>query len=177
MINTSFLHKLAQKITVDYANNFADITIVLPNKRAKVFLIEELKKELNHTAFSPDITSVEEFVQQIAEIRSVDTIELLFEFYTVYLSITQKEKQEPFETFANWATTLLQDFNEIDRYLLPPNEILKYLENIKEIEHWAVDVDKRTPLIDNYLAFWKLLPFYYDSLYNYLRDKQHLATV
>jgi hypothetical protein len=95
---------------------------------------------------------------------------LLFEFYNVYLSVTEKD-QESFETFANWAKTLLQDFNEIDRYLLEPDKILKYLENIKEVEHWAVDIDKRTDLIDKYLIFWKKLPLYYHSLYNYLLNK------
>jgi hypothetical protein len=95
----------------------------------------------------------------------------LFEFYEVYLSITDKDKQESFENFANWAKTLLQDFNEIDRYLLEPNKILKYLEDIKEIEHWAVDVDKRTNLIEKHMLFWKKLPEYYHSLYQYLVNK------
>ncbi len=171
MINTSFLNKLAQTIINDYANKMADIVIVLPNKRAKIFLIEELKKEIQSTIFAPEIISIEDFIQTISEIRSIDSIELLFDFYTVYLSITLKEKQEPFETFANWAKTLLQDFNEIDRYLLEPDKVLKYLENIKEIEHWSVDIDKRTSLIENYLAFWKTLPLYYHSLYNHLLQK------
>ena len=95
----------------------------------------------------------------------------MFEFYEVYLSITEKNKQESFENFANWAKTLLQDFNEIDRYLLDPDKILKYLENIKEIEHWSVDIDKKTELIEKYLVFWKKLPDYYHSLYKYLLNK------
>ena len=170
MNNSTFLNKLSKKIVNDYSGNFSDLIIILPNRRAKVFLIDELKKEINSTSFSPEIISIEDFIQDIAGIRSVDTVELLFEFYKVYLSITEKD-QESFETFANWAKTLLQDFNEIDRYLLEPDKILKYLENIKEVEHWAVDVDKRTDLIDKYLIFWKKLPLYYHSLYTYLLNK------
>jgi len=171
MANTTFLNNLSKQIVLDYPENTSDVVIVLPNKRAKVFLIEELKNEITATIFSPEIVSIEDFVQEIAAIRSIDSIELLFEFYSVYLSITEVSKQEPFETFANWAKTLLQDFNEIDRYLLNPDKVLKYLENIKEIEHWSVDVDKRTNLIDNYLAFWKLLPTYYRALYDFLYHK------
>ncbi len=167
MINPSFLNKLSKKIVSDYLPTIAEVVIVLPNKRAKVFLINELKKEIPSTIFAPQIISIEEFVQDISGIRSIDSIALLFEFYKVYLSITDKEP-EPFETFANWAKTLLQDYNEIDRYLLEPDTILKYLENIKEIEHWSVDRSKRTDLIDKYLAFWKLLPLYYHSLYDHL---------
>lgn len=171
MTEQTFLNKLSQKLVADFSENIADLVIILPNKRAKVFLIDELKNEITNTIFSPEIVSIVDFVQEISGIRSVDSVELLFEFYTVYISITEKAKQEPFETFANWANTLLQDFNEIDRYLLEPDKVLKYLENIKEIEHWSVDSDKRTDLIDNYLAFWKLLPNYYKSIYEYLFNK------
>lgn len=170
MNNNSFLNKLSKIIVADYADSFSDLIVILPNRRAKVFLIDELKKEIKSTVFSPEIISIEDFIQNIAGIRSVDSVELLFEFYSVYLSITEKD-QESFETFANWAKTLLQDFNEIDRYLLEPDKILKYLENIKEVEHWSVDADKRTDLIDKYLIFWKKLPLYYHTLYNYLVNK------
>ncbi len=169
--DTTFLDKLSSELVTNYGDSLSNIVIVLPNKRAKVFLIEALKRKLGTTIFAPEIISIEEFIQDVAGIRSIDAIELLFEFYNIYLELTPKEKQQPFETFANWAKTLLQDFNEIDRYLLDPKYVLTYLENIQEIEHWAVDVDKRTTMIANYLEFWKFLPQYYDTLYSHLLGK------
>ena len=171
MSKPTFLSQLAQEVLKSNSNTLSELTIVLPNKRAKVFLLEELKLLVLNNVFAPEIISIEEFIQEISGIRSVDSVELLFEFYEVYLAITDKDKQESFENFANWAKTLLQDFNEIDRYLLEPNKILKYLEDIKEIEHWSVDVDKRTNLIEKHMLFWKKLPEYYHSLYNYLVNK------
>jgi hypothetical protein len=171
MSKPTFLNQLAQEILKNYSENLSELVIVLPNKRAKVFLLSALKKLVSNNVFAPEIISIEDFIQDIAGIRSIDSVELLFEFYEVYLSLTEKGKQESFEIYANWAKTLLQDFNEIDRYLLEPDKILKYLENIKEIEHWSVDINKRTELIDNYLIFWKKLPEYYYSLYRYLTNK------
>ncbi|MFY8065278.1 MAG: PD-(D/E)XK nuclease family protein, partial [Flavobacterium sp.] len=171
MSKPTFLSQLAQEVLKSNSNTLSELTIVLPNKRAKVFLLEELKLLVINNVFAPEIISIEEFIQEISGIRSVDSVELLFEFYEVYLAITDKDKQESFENFANWAKTLLQDFNEIDRYLLEPYKILKYLEDIKEIEHWAVDVDKRTNLIEKHLLFWKKLPEYYHSLYQNLVNK------
>ena len=66
----------------------------------------------------PTIISIEDFIQEISGLRTIDPIELLFEFYEVYLSVTEKSKQQTFEEFATWAKTAIQDFNEIDRYLL-----------------------------------------------------------
>jgi hypothetical protein len=171
MANETFLDKLSAKLIADYGHSLNGITIVLPNKRARVFLLEAIKKQLSTTVFAPEIISIEDFVQNVAGIRSIDTIELLFDFYDVYLGLTPKEKQQPFETFANWGKTLLQDFNEIDRYLLNPAHVLSYLENIQEIEHWSLDLEKRTTMIENYLEFWKLLPQYYQSLYSHLMEK------
>lgn len=171
MINTTFLDKIAFTIIDNYQHKLSDLVVVLPNKRAKVFLIEALKNHTEQTIFAPQIISIEDFIQDIAGIRSVDSIELIFEFYEVYVEITTKEKQQTFELFANWGKTLLQDFNEIDRYLLEPNHVLSYLKDIEDIKHWSVDAEKRTTMIDNYLQFWDLLPKYYESLYNHLLNK------
>jgi hypothetical protein len=171
MINTSFLEKIATLVIQDFSAKLAETTIILPNKRAKVFLIEALKKETNKTILSPEITSIEDFVQDVASIRSVDSIELLFEFYEVYLSVTEKQNQQSFELFANWAKTLLQDFNEIDRYLLDPSHVLSYLKDIEDIKKWGIEVENKTKLLENYIDFWKLLPLYYNSLYEHLLNK------
>ena len=171
MTNTSFLDKIAQVLLVEYSGKLSNTIVVLPNKRAKIFLIEALKNKVETNIFSPNIVSIEELIQDIASIRAIDSIELLFEFYEVYLSITEKSNQQSFELFANWAKTLLQDFNEIDRYLLEPNHVLSYLKDIEDIKKWGIEVENKTQLLENYIDFWKLLPNYYQSLYNHLLNK------
>ncbi|MCF8321768.1 MAG: PD-(D/E)XK nuclease family protein [Flavobacterium sp.] len=171
MANTSFLDKIAQTLLDDYSDRLANTIVVLPNKRAKIFLIEALKNRVTSNILSPAIISIEEFVQDIAGIRTVDSIELLFEFYEAYLSITEKTNQQSFETFANWGKTLLQDFNEIDRYLLIPNHVLSYLKDIEDIKKWGIEVENKTKLLENYIDFWKLLPLYYQTLYAHLLQK------
>lgn len=172
MINISFLDAIAKVIIDGYSNDLLNTYIILPNKRAKVFLIEALKKKAHNTILSPNIISIEDFIQEIAGIRSIDAIELLFEFYEVYLSITEKPNQQEFELFANWAKTLLQDFNEIDRYLLDPIHVLSYLKDIEDIKKWGIEVENKTPLLEKYIDFWKLLPNYYQSLYSHLLQKK-----
>lgn len=171
MINTSFLQKIASFVIRNYSGKLTELTIVLPNKRAKVFLTEALKNEAAKTIICPNIVSIEDFVQEIAFIRSIDSVELLFEFYEVYLSVTEKQNQQPFELFANWGKTLLQDFNEIDRYLLDSSHVLSYLKDIEDIKRWGVEVENKTKLLENYIDFWKLLPKYYEALYQHLLNK------
>jgi hypothetical protein len=167
MTNPGFLDKLATQIIAHGIDNLPALTIILPNKRARVFLIEALRKQIPQNAFAPQIISIEDFIQDIAGIRSIDNIELLFSFYEVYLEQTNSDQQS-FELFANWAKILLQDFNEIDRYLLEPSKVLGYLKAIEDIKHWSLDLENRTDLIENYLTFWNKLPDYYEALYTKL---------
>ena len=81
MTNTSFLDKIATVLIDNYSEKLSNTIVVLPNKRAKIFLIEALKKQVSTNILSPEIISIEEFIQEIAGIRTVDPIELLFEFY------------------------------------------------------------------------------------------------
>lgn len=172
MNNVRFLDKLSLEIKKDFPNTLNDLIVVLPNKRAKVFLLESLKKQYPKSLFAPEIISVEELIQDISGLRTLDSIELVFEFYEVYSTVVTADKLQPFEQFANWGKMLLQDFNEIDRYLLQPNRVFSYLKDIEDIKHWSLDLEKRTNMIQNYLEFWDMMPIYYQAFYEYLIGKK-----
>jgi hypothetical protein len=171
MKSTTFLDKLSATILSQSDIQLSNCLIVLPNKRAKVFLLESLKNQLEITSFAPIIISIEDFIQEISGLRTIDPIELLFEFYEVYLSVTDKSKQQTFEEFATWAKTAIQDFNEIDRYLLEPNHVFSYLKDIEALKRWNLEPSNTTKLIDAHLEFWAKLPLYYESFYKHLSVK------
>src|SRR5690606_2123299 len=90
--------------------DWSKMTVVLPSKRAGVFLKFHLSTALQQTAFSPEIVSIEEFVESISGLQYIDNTKLLFEFYRIYIRITPKEHIETFDSFTTWAQLLLQDF-------------------------------------------------------------------
>ncbi|TYB74088.1 PD-(D/E)XK nuclease family protein [Bizionia saleffrena] len=141
--------------------DFSNLTFILPSKRAGVFLRQELSTLVEKTIFSPKIISIEEFVEELAELKTITNTELLFEFYNSYLELTPRREREAFESFSKWAQILLQDFNEIDRYLIPQKEIFDYLSAIKKLDHWSLEPEK-TEFVSNYLKFWDKLKVYYN---------------
>lgn len=167
----TFLEKLALKIVQNHGLDFSQLIIVLPNKRARLFLLEAFKKQSEQTFFAPEIISIEDLIALISKTEVLSGIELLLEFYEVYKKLTPKNNQNDFEQFSNWAKTLLQDFNEIDRYLLKPSHVFDYLKDIDDINHWSVKTEDRTPLIENYLTFWDQLPAYYHAFTKHLSEK------
>jgi len=171
MEKISFLHKIAQQVIHDYGLDFTNCLIVLPNKRARLFLLEAFKDLSDKTFFAPEIISIEDFIGNVAKMDAITAIEQLFEFYEVYKEITPKEVQQDFEQFGNWAKMLLQDFNEIDRYLLKPSHVFGYLKDIDDINHWSVKTEDHTRLIRDYLSFWEQLPVYYKAFSRRLKEK------
>ena len=153
--------------------NFSNLTFILPSKRAGLFLKHQLSKVTSQTIFAPVIMSIEAFVEDLSELKNITNTELLFEFYSSYLHITKESERDSFESFSKWAQILLQDFNEIDRYLIPQENIFNYLGAIKEIEqnHWSLE-ENQTPFIKKYLSFWNKLNSYYSHLTETLLNKK-----
>ena len=167
---TSFL----EDVINDLKNNPVDIsqfTFIFPNKRAGVFFKELISKHTEKTIFSPEILSIETFVETLSDLRYGQNIDLLFEFYEVYLKVIPKSQHETFERFSKWAQILLQDFNEIDRYLIPTDAIFNYLSAIKEISHWSLDKEQ-TSYVKNYISFWNRLPVLYSTFKQTLLEKK-----
>ncbi len=159
---TSFLSTVIQDL-LNQHQEISNFSFILPSKRAGAFLKREISKQIKNPVFSPEVFSIEEFSEKISGLTTLDNISAQFEFYSVYKELTSEEQLEDFETFSNWAQTLIHDFNEIDRYLIPPDSIFNYLAEIQDINHWSTTPDK-TELVKNYLAFWEKLPFYYKAL-------------
>ncbi|WP_299394253.1 PD-(D/E)XK nuclease family protein [uncultured Gelidibacter sp.] len=158
---TSFLKEVIDHIQKE-GLDIANLTFILPSKRAGTFLKNILSQSINKTIFAPEILSIEEFVEQLSELNYATNTELLFEFYKVYRELTPESQQETFDQFSKWGQLLLQDFNEIDRYLIEPHQIFEYLTSIQELNHWSVS-EPQTPYIENYLAFWNRLKVYYNK--------------
>lgn len=167
----SFIYDVLNHLNND-EKDLSKITFILPSKRAGVFLKKELSSVVNKTIFSPTIISIEEFIEELAQLKTISNTELLFEFYTIYLLLTPKDERDTFEAFSKWAQILLQDFNEIDRYLIPQNNIFDYLSAIKEIEHWSLE-GNQTKVIANYLKFWDKLKIYYKEYTTHLLNKKN----
>ena len=158
----TFLEETLAKIKEE-TSALSELVIILPSKRACGFLLNHLKSSADKTFFSPKISSIEEFIQEISNLKIIDPTELLFESYKVYLKVISNQEKDSFEVYSSWATPLLNDFNEIDRHLISTNSFFNYLSTIKNINHWGVQ-NEQTQLVKNYLKFWNSLPSFYDLL-------------
>ncbi|UKM65427.1 PD-(D/E)XK nuclease family protein [Flavobacteriaceae bacterium GSB9] len=167
---TTFIFDVLKDLKDKYSN-LSELTFIVPSKRAGLFLKHQLPEIVNQTAFAPSILSIKEFVEQLSQLKSISNTELLFEFYNSYSALTKSAKRDTFETFSKWAQILLQDFNEIDRYLIPQEKVFDYLSAIQDLNHWSLEPQK-TDFVKNYLSFWHRLHDYYRHFTQNLLKKQ-----
>jgi ATP-dependent helicase/nuclease subunit B len=95
---TTFIFDVLKDLQSKNAN-LSELTFVLPSKRAGLFLKHQLAKVTSETIFSPTIISIEEFVEEMSQLKSISSTELLFHFYNTYIQLTKDSEPDSFESF------------------------------------------------------------------------------
>ena len=154
----SFLEDVVEELGRKLGS-FEETVFILPSKRGGIFLRTAIARTLQKTSFAPEIFSIESFVENISGLDHASHIEQTFELYQVYSEVFPEGKND-FFSFTKWANTLLQDFNEVDRYLIDAKKLFSNLVDIQEVSHWSPDF-KKTKMMEDYLEFWnRLYPLY-----------------
>lgn len=149
----AFLQKIAQEIIK--SGDFTQKTIVLPNKRAGVFLKKALVEAVGKPMIAPNIISIDAFVEKYSPYQTADWLSLIFELFTAYQKV-YGEKAQGFDEFIKWGVYILQDFNEIDTFGIDAKEVFTYINEVKKIEDWQLRPNS-PKLITDYLKFYASL--------------------
>jgi CRISPR/Cas system-associated exonuclease Cas4 (RecB family) len=167
----SFLEKLVRHLCEKYPQDISNLCIVLPNRRAGIFLKTYFSKNINKTFWAPQIIAIEDFITLLSELQPADTTTVLFELYDVVKKI-DKENVESFDEFSKWGQILLNDFNEIDRYCVNAKDLFLNLKEFKELEAFSLNSDELTEFQKQYLHFFQSLAKYYELFVQQLLAKK-----
>ncbi len=180
------LEKLARYLTDDPDSMPEETCIILPNRRAGLFLQRHLSRYMSQVGWMPHIYSITEYVNELSGLAPGDPIELLFTLYDIYREL--KEQPESLDEFYYWGEIMLNDFDEIDKYMVDPEMLFRNLADLKEIEEPLAGLEESqisfirqfwegfhqgqtTPEKEQFLEIWKLLPILYGRLREILRKE------
>lgn len=155
----TFLDDFVDYYTSNFDFKLANQTIILPSKRS----VAALKKTFaaHHNSFwLPEIIDIVSFIKQVSQLEIFDHQEALVEFYNVYSSTQHKKEHDSFENFYSWGSVLINDFNEIDRFLIDSDQFFEHHKSLKTINYFG---EEKTEMIKSYIKFWETLPHYYNS--------------
>ncbi len=168
----TFLERSAEFILKHYEDQLSSLCIVLPNKRASLFLKNHLAKHIDQPFFAPVFYTIEEVAEQLSGLRIIDNTNLIFQLYRVHQNI-EKENAQTFDQFIRWGNVLIADFNDIDQYLVEADSLYSYLSETKVIDKWTLGEEPLTEFELNYLRFFNSLIDYYKLFTsNLLEQKQ-----
>jgi ATP-dependent helicase/nuclease subunit B len=156
----SFIQQCSKELAQRHPDG-KDYCIVIPSKRAKKYFMESLAQAYQKPVFLPKIQTMEEFVNSNTPGAKIDKTRQLFSLFQIVRK-NAKYSEITFEEFMTWGPMLLDDFDEINRYLLNPDEVFKNLLSIKELESWNLDgPNELSEQQQRFLGFWNELPEFY----------------
>jgi CRISPR/Cas system-associated exonuclease Cas4 (RecB family) len=166
----TFLEDIAEELLKGGGNDFSKTCIVLPNRRAGVFLRDAISRQNTKAIWAPTVLSIEDFVFSLSDLAKADQTTLLFSFYEVYKQSVSDP--QTIELFANWAPTFLSDVNELDLNLIDAEDIFAQLYSIERIARWNPETGKPTDFQQKHLDFVKQLFPYYKQLHEVLTNRK-----
>ena len=168
---TPFLKQIAQELLkIDNAELDSTLVIV-PSRRAKVYILKYIAEAIDYPIYTPEIISINDFIYKQTKLTEADPMDMLMQLYSVHQQI-EGDKAQSLDQFSTWADLLLSDFNDIDLYMVPVDQLFSYLSEAKELDLWHLDPDKLTEQEKNYLKFYAKLSIYYNELNKTLRQSR-----
>jgi ATP-dependent helicase/nuclease subunit B len=169
-LNT-FLKELAGHIVEKSLSGQPYDWVVLPNKRAVVFLLKEIKLKARGAMMLPSMVSIPDFAAQLSGYSIISPSDMGLPFYETYRKVLGKEALG-FPEYYGMIGTLFGDFNEIDLHMENPKGFFTELDEVKAMELWSPDRNGLTEFQKNYLNFWKVVPLLHQALHDYFRKNQ-----
>ncbi|MFW5886577.1 MAG: PD-(D/E)XK nuclease family protein [Bacteroidota bacterium] len=184
--NKTFLKYLTGYLYKKYDNRLSSICLVFPGKRAAVYFRKYLSDITRGPIWSPSFYTINELLKKISGLQVADNLYLITELYKIFTS--EKKSTESFDNFYPWGQVILNDFDEIDKYLVDPVKIFTNISAIKEIdvlfqhyteeqvkaikEFWVnFDPGKTSREKEEFLNTWKVLNPVYTKFKEILLSK------
>lgn len=152
----SFLKEVAQDILLKFGTDFKNIALVFPNKRAGLFFRKHLADLIDKPVWSPESFTIQEFVQLSTIKANADRLWQSFILFEAFKKVAEQKQWSElmdYERFYNLGEIILNDFSEIDAYLVDAKVLCKNLLDAKEMD---TEIDFLSPeQIQNLQRFWK----------------------
>jgi len=146
---------LAQVAAHYWEKGISDTVFIFPNKRSASFFRKYLGTLVEGTpVLAPGMFTINDFFYKIYGVGASHRIRLVAELYDVYRGLYAKA--EPLDDFIFWGTTLLQDFDDVDKYLVDARDLFTNVEDLKAIQDsYTYLSDEQRDAISNFISHFR----------------------
>src|ERR1035437_4993284 len=147
---TYFLEYIAESLYKEFGNTLNNHCLVFPNRRAGLYFLKYLASGIEKPVWVPSIVTINELFRSYSVLQAAGNEILLFELYKVYKKL--KKSPESFDDFYFWGDMLLNDFDDVDKYLVDAAKLFSNIQDIKKIDQQFGDLT--TEQIEIIKRFW-----------------------
>lgn len=116
----------------EYGAEIGEFAFIFPNRRAGLFFRKYLTEISDSPLFSPVIITINDLFIQLSGKQSADRISMLFILYSIYIRVSAWD--ETFDEFVFWGEMLLNDFDDVDKYMVDARMLFTNVTDLKEID-------------------------------------------
>lgn len=128
----TFLDRVAYRLREMYGEELEKQTVVLPSRRAGLWLTRSLAKLGDKPIWSPSMLTVSELFRSFTNLTPAEQDTQIFELYNVHCKLFGEEMG--FDDFWPWGEVIINDFNDIDLYLADAAKLYSNISDLKEID-------------------------------------------
>jgi CRISPR/Cas system-associated exonuclease Cas4 (RecB family) len=152
----TFLKLVANHLYSKYQNDIQDICMVFPGRRAGLFFMRHYKEFVkDKPLWVPPVRTISELISDMSNLQIADPVILIFELYKVFRVV--RNSDETFDSFYPFGEMLLNDFDDIDKYLVDTSQIFQNISDLKDIENkFSLSAEQ----IELIRQFWKNVNLY-----------------
>ena len=140
MQTMSYIQHLAADILQRFGTDLSRVAVVFPNKRASLFLNEELARQaaMGHDEqpkplWSPSYITISDLFRRHSDLKVADQILLVSKLYDVYVRCTGFET-ETLDRFFSWGVLLLADFDDLDKNMADAEKVFRVVKDLHELD-------------------------------------------
>jgi CRISPR/Cas system-associated exonuclease Cas4 (RecB family) len=146
-----FLERVAYRLHEQYGGAMDRQVIVLPSRRAGLYLSRYLARLSDRPQWSPLMQTPGELFSSFSDLRPAEQEEQIFSLYRIYKSMF--DDHVSFDDFWSWGEIIINDFNDIDLYLASAEKLYSNISDLKEIDmKFGGLTEEQTEIIR---SFWK----------------------
>lgn len=143
-----FLDYVAEDIINKYGTNLSRIAVVVPNKRASIFLNELLAIKADKPLWAPAYITISDFFRIHSSLLIGDSIKLICEMHKSFVECTNID--ESLDHFYGWGQLLLSDFDDIDKNLANASNVFKNIKDIHELDDMSYLTNEQKEILHKF---------------------------
>lgn len=127
-----FLEHIADHLYRKHGNTLNRHCLVFPSRRAGLYFLKYLSSSIDKPVWAPSVMTINELFRSFSSQQLPGNEILLAELYRVYMKLNKKH--ESFDDFYSWGDMLLNDFDDVDKYIVNAEMLFRNVSDIKNID-------------------------------------------